>query len=174
MKVRTPLGRLPATLVVAANMAFWPTWTAVVGYAAARTGDGRFDHDDLITRIRPVERSGRWYRDRLRIERWKNRLPERGDAFGGFAKRSVAAGDAEVLRQFVVETRRAEHAHWGMTAGIGLTLLWNPWWALPVNAAVAAGSNLPCIAVQRYNRARLLRVLGRSSALAVGTTVGTE
>ena len=33
-----------------------------------------------------------------------------------------------------------------------MTLLWNPWWATPANVAVAVGSNLPCIAVQRYNR----------------------
>ena len=174
MRVRTPIGRLPATAVVAGNVIFWPVWTALVGFAAARTGDGRFDHDDLVTRIRPVEADGRWYRDRLRIERWKSRLPERGAAFGGFAKRSVAAGDTQVLQQFVVETRRAEHAHWGMAAGVALTVLWNPWWAFPVNAAVAAGSNLPCIAVQRYNRARLLRVLTRSSRPAVGSGVRSE
>ncbi len=79
--------------------------------------------------------------------------------FGGFEKRTVSSGDPEVMEQFVLETRRAEHAHWGMAAGVVLTLLWNPWWAAPANVAVAAGSNLPCIAVQRYNRARLRRVL---------------
>jgi glycosyl-4,4'-diaponeurosporenoate acyltransferase len=168
MRVRTPVGRLPAAVVLVANMAFWPAWTALVGFAAARAGEGRFDHDDVLTRLRPVERDGAWYRERLRIERWKDRLPERGAAFGGFAKRSVGGGDAAVLRQFVVETRRAEHAHWGMVAGVGLTVLWNPWWALPVNAAVAVGSNLPCIAIQRYNRARLLRVLGRVHGRSVG------
>ena len=31
----------------------------------------------------------------------------------------------------------------------------------PVNAGVGAVANLPCIAVQRYNRARLVRLLGR-------------
>jgi glycosyl-4,4'-diaponeurosporenoate acyltransferase len=174
MRVHTPIGRLPATAVVAANMAFWPAWTALVGFAAARTGDQRFDHDDGITRLRPVERDGHWYREQWRIESWKQRLPERGAAFGGFAKRSVAFGSDDVLRQFVVETRRAEHAHWGMTAGMLLTVLWNPWWALPVNAAVALGSNVPCIAVQRYNRARLLRVLSRSSRLPVASALSSE
>ena len=71
----------------------------------------------------------------------------------------MAQGDVEVMEQFLLETRRAEHAHWGMVAGVAVTLLWNPWWATPANVAVAVGSNVPCIAVQRYNRARLRRAI---------------
>lgn len=159
MRVRTPLGRLPASLVIAANAAFWPAWTAAVGWAAQRTPDRRFSSDDALTRERSFERGGRWYREEWRIERWKGALPEAGGAFGGFEKRSVAQGDVEVMEQFLIETRRAEHAHWGMVAGVAVTLLWNPWWAAPANVAVAVGSNVPCIAVQRYNRARLRRAI---------------
>ena len=140
-------------------MGFWPAWTLLVGYLAGRVPDEWFAEDDALTVMRSLERGGRWYREDLRIERWKGLLPEAGGVFGGFAKQSVAAGDPAVMRQFLVETRRAEYAHWGMTAGVVVTLLWNPWWAFPANAAVAAGSNLPCIAVQRYNRARLRRAL---------------
>lgn len=161
MRLRTPVGRLPAVAVVAGNVLFWPAWTMAVGYAAARTPASRFDHDDVLTRLRPFERSGDWYRERWRIQRWKDRLPEGGALFGGFAKRSIERGDADVMAQFVVETRRAEHAHWGMVGGAVVTTLWNPWWAFPANLAVGLGSNLPCIAIQRYNRARLLRVEDR-------------
>ena len=159
MRVSTPVGRLPASLVIAGNAVFWPAWTALVGYAAQRTPDAHFAEDDRITRQRDFEGEGGWYRDKLRIDRWKTRLPEAGSVFGGFEKRTVAAGDRVVMQQFVVETRRAEHAHWGMVCGVALTILWNPWWAVPANVAVAAGSNLPCIAVQRYNRLRLHRAL---------------
>lgn len=159
MRVSTPIGRLPASVVIAGNVLFWPTWTALVGYVAQRTPDARFATDDVITRAQPFEREGAWYRDTLQIERWKTRLPEVGAAFGGFEKRSVGSGDREVMERFMVETRRAEHAHWGMAAGVVLTLLWNPWWAAPANVAVAAGSNVPCIAVQRYNRVRLRRAI---------------
>lgn len=141
-------------------MLFWPAWTALVGYAAHQTPDSRFAEDDPLTRQRRFERDGTWYRDTLAIDRWKTRLPEAGSAFGGFEKRTVSGGDPRVMEQFVVETRRAEHAHWGMLGGVALTLLWNPWWAAPANVAVAVGSNLPCIAVQRYNRVRLIRAIG--------------
>jgi glycosyl-4,4'-diaponeurosporenoate acyltransferase len=145
--------------VIAGNVLFWPAWTALIGYAAQRVPAARFSDDDWVTRPRRFESDGVWYRDSLQIDHWKGRLPEAGAAFGGFEKRTVSGGNPAVMEQFVIETRRAEHAHWGMVSGVVLTLLWNPWWAAPANIAVAVGSNLPCIAVQRYNRARLRRAL---------------
>lgn len=153
------MGRLPASVVITGNVLFWPAWTVLVGYAAQRTPDARFVEDDLLTCQRGFERDGAWYQDTLAIDRWKTRLPEAGSMFGGFEKRTVAGGDPAVMEKFVIETRRAEHAHWGMVSGVVLTMLWNPWWAAPANLAVAAGNNVPCIAVQRYNRARLVRAL---------------
>ncbi|MCZ3388503.1 MAG: hypothetical protein LH645_05150 [Actinomycetia bacterium] len=159
MRVQTPVGRLPASVIIAGNVLFWPTWTVLVGYAAQRTPAERFSRDNWLTRPRPYEDDGVWYRDTLQIDRWKSRLPEAGSAFGGFAKRTVSGGNPVVMKRFVVETRRAEHAHWVMVSGAAVTLLWNPWWAAPANLAFAAGGNLPCIAVQRYNRVRLGRAL---------------
>jgi glycosyl-4,4'-diaponeurosporenoate acyltransferase len=162
MRVATPVGRLPWWAVVLGNTAFWPVWTVAAGFVTDRASLSRFAHDDAITRLRAFEGDGNWYRDHLDIHAWKDRLPEAGAAFGGFAKRSVRGGDVEHLQAFVVETRRAEHAHWRMLAGVVVTCAWNPWWAFPANMAFAVGSNLPCIAVQRYNRARLDRLIRRS------------
>ncbi|MCZ3387445.1 MAG: hypothetical protein LH630_10900 [Actinomycetia bacterium] len=159
MRISTPLGRLPASAVIAGNVVFWPSWTVLVGLAAQRMPDARFANDNVISRQRGFERGDRWYRDTLRIDRWKSLLPEAGATFGGFEKRTVNGGDQSTMEQFVIETRRAEHAHWAMLGGVLLTLLWNPWWAAPANIAFAAGSNVPCIAVQRYNRVRLRRTL---------------
>lgn len=155
MGVQTPIGRLPAWAVVTTNVVFWPCWMAAVGFVAARASDQRFSSEDFVTRVRPFEERGRWYRDRLAIHRWKDRLPEAGTLFGGYSKRQLHAHDRAALERFALETRRAEHAHWGMLAGAVVTTLWNPPWAFPINAGVGAGVNLPCLLVQRYNRARL-------------------
>lgn len=159
VRVQTPIGQIPASAVIIGNLVFWPAWTAAVGWVAQRTPDSRFAADNLITRAWPGERDGLLYRETLGIDRWKDLLPEAGAVFGGFSKRSIQSGETELLEQFLIETRRAEHAHWGMAAGFAVTLIWNPWWASGANALVAASSNLPCIAVQRYNRIRLRRVL---------------
>lgn len=147
---------------------FWPAWTAAAGYLAERVPSQAFESDDALTRLRHFEHDGDWYRDCLLIHAWKDRIPEAGAVFGGFAKRNIQGSDADELIEFVVECRRAEYAHWVMSSGVVLTYLWNPRWAFPVNAAVAAGSNLPCIAVQRYNRARLNRTIARMRARSPG------
>jgi glycosyl-4,4'-diaponeurosporenoate acyltransferase len=163
MRVKTPVGELSWWLVLGGNVVFWPTWTLGMGYVANRADAQRFREDDPVTRLRGWEQDGGWYRDRVAIDNWKDRLPEAGALFGGKDKRSLAGSSSTELEAFVVETRRAEHAHWTMAGGVVVCSLWNPWWAAPINVLVASISNLPCIAVQRYNRARLLRVLVRRS-----------
>jgi glycosyl-4,4'-diaponeurosporenoate acyltransferase len=154
------------TSVVLANVVGWAVWMLLVGWCAHRVALHRLDHDTWLTRPRHVERGGRWYESAWRIRIWKDWLPEGGAFFpGGFAKRSVALGDPQVMTRFVAETRRAEYAHWVMMAGAPLFFLWNPWWADVVIVAFAVGVNLPCLVVQRYNRLRLTRVLHRRGAL---------
>ena len=95
----------------------------------------------------------------LLIKRWKDWLPDGARWFShGFSKRALANKHPEYLRRFVCETRRGEICHWLAIACVPLFGLWNPGWGLLVNAAYALLANLPCILVQRYNRARLLRL----------------
>ena len=46
---------------------------------------------------------------------------------------------------------------------IPLFMAWNPWWADLVMIAYALIANLPCILVQRFNRARMQQSLDRLS-----------
>jgi glycosyl-4,4'-diaponeurosporenoate acyltransferase len=39
-------------------------------------------------------------------------------------------------------------------------LVWNWWWVELLMVVYALAANLPCLLVQRYNRARLARLLG--------------
>ena len=163
--VPTPLGDLSAWAVIAANVVGWATWMLFVGWGVNRVALGRVDHDTWLTRARGFERGGRWYESRWHIRAWKDRLPEGGAFFrGGFAKRSVAGGDAALLSRFVAETRRAEYAHWLMRAGAPVFFVWNAWWGDVLMVAFAVAVNLPCLMVQRYNRLRLTRVLRRLAA----------
>jgi glycosyl-4,4'-diaponeurosporenoate acyltransferase len=151
---------LAVTLV--ADVVAWTVIGIVVGYTMHRWPTGRLERDGPVTRIRPFEQEGRLY-VRLGIRRWKDRLPEAGALFrGGVSKRST--GGPEAFDRFVVETRRAELTHWWVLAAAPLFALWNPWPLTAVMVAYAIVANVPCIAIQRYNRARLGRIGRRSSA----------
>lgn len=105
---------------------------------------------------------GALYDKLLLIKRWKHWLPDGAVWVGGdFAKARLRARDAAYLRRFAQETWRGELCHWAVLACTPVFLVWNPAWTFGIHAAYALVANLPCVLVQRHNRARLQRVLGR-------------
>ena len=141
----------------------WTVLSTTVGYATHRLSDARFAGDGLVLRARRWERDGALYEDRLHIKSWKAHLPEAGHWFaGGFDKKHLGEGTTAHLQQFVIETRRAEWTHWILLLAGPFFLLWNPWGLGLVMVAYAVVANGPCILIQRYNRSRLERVLGRA------------
>lgn len=153
---------LPQVLTLALDVVAWAVFHAATGYAAHRLDERRLGRDGWLLRPRRFEEAGRWYRRRLRIDRWKDRLPEAGGLFrGGVSKRRLPATDVAGLHVFVRETRRAELAHWWAMCCGPVFVLWNP----PLAAGLLVGYgvlvNLPFIAIQRYNRSRILTLLER-------------
>jgi glycosyl-4,4'-diaponeurosporenoate acyltransferase len=151
----------PSTPVaVALNFVAWGIFHSLAGYLAWRTNERRFLEDNCFTRLRVWEQDGQFYTDRLLVRRWKNVLPEAGGLLpGGFSKKRLERRDDEYLHAFLCETRRAEFSHWLAMAPAPLFFLWNKWPAAALMIPYAVLVNLPFIAVQRYNRARLERVL---------------
>lgn len=151
-------------LAIAGGVA-WGAWSSVCGFAAHRLPRERLERDEWIWRLGRVEAGGRAYERVLRIKRWKDRLPEAGALFrGGFSKRRVERHDRAYLAEFAAATRRAELAHWAIVALAPTFFLWMPlfgmpWWLATAMFGYGLVANVPCILVQRYNRARLERVL---------------
>lgn len=153
---------MPQWLTVVVDVLAWGFFHAATGYAAHRLGDERLARDGWLLRARAFERGGHWYRRRLRIHRWKDRLPEAGALFeGGVSKRELPGRDADGLRTFVRETRRAELTHWWAMWCSPLFLLWNPPLAAALLVAYGVLVNVPFIAIQRYNRSRTMLLLDR-------------
>lgn len=145
--------------VVVGNVAFWAVCHSGTGWWVHRLPADRLARDGPVLRLREWERDGRVYGDRLRVKRWKDRVPEAGAFFpGGLSKRTLG-GD---LHRFVIETRRAERGHWLAMACGPIAILWNPPLGAVLMVLYGVVANAPCIAIQRYNRARALRVLARS------------
>ena len=166
--------RRPLLPVVLADAATWAAWSAVVGYAAHRLRASWLDHDGALTRLRPWERGGRLY-ERAGIRRWKDRLPEAGATFrGGRSKRALPGRSDDELRAFAAETRRAELVHWVIPSITPVFVLWNPPALVGAMAVYAVVANLPCLFVQRYNRARVARVLDRRAARSTPAAISTR
>jgi glycosyl-4,4'-diaponeurosporenoate acyltransferase len=155
---------MPPALTIAVDVMAWGAFHAATGYAAYRLDESRLSRDGWLLRQRRFEAAGRWYRRRLRIDRWKDKVPEAGGFFrGGVSKRHLPAHDPAGLELFVRETRRAELAHWwAMGCGL-LFVLWNS----PLGATLLIGygvlANLPFIVIQRYNRFRIHALIERRS-----------
>ena len=135
-------------------------WTAIqitLALIAQRVSSRHFD----IT-VSGWERNGQFYHS-LGVRAWKDRLPDAGSWLpGGFGKRRLCGRSFAELECFAREARRGELVHWSAIAALPLFTLWNSWPGMFVNAAYAIAANLPCIIAQRYNRARIARVLRRS------------
>ncbi len=153
---------MPQWLTIVVDVIAWGVFHAATGYAAHRLGDSRLARDGWLLRQRRFEEGGRWYRRRLRIHRWKDRLPEAGALFeGGVSKRALPAHDLEGLELFVRETRRAELTHWWALCCGPVFVLWNPPLAAGLLVAYGALVNLPFIVIQRHNRFRTQSLLRR-------------
>jgi glycosyl-4,4'-diaponeurosporenoate acyltransferase len=156
----------PITVVV--NILVWAIVHTGTGYLVHRLPDRGFARDRWWSHLLRFERSGRFYEDVLRIKRWKDRMPEAGALFpGGRSKRALPGRDGDALQLFVTETRRAEAAHWLAALASPCFVLWNPPLAAALVMVYGFGVNLPFIAIQRYNRARVARIVERRGRRAV-------
>jgi glycosyl-4,4'-diaponeurosporenoate acyltransferase len=155
-----PVVTIAPPLLVIIDVIAWGLIHAGTGYVVHRISLRWLRQDRWLFRERSFERGGCVYRDTLRINRWKDRVPEAGGLFpGGLSKRTLPSAADGGLPRFAAETRRAELGHWLAAAGGPFFALWNP---LPIAAVMALYGltvNLPFIAIQRYNRIRACRVL---------------
>ena len=59
---------------------------------------------------------------------------------------------------------RTSLTHWAIAALGPVFFLWNPWWLALALLGYGLLATVPCLLVQRYNRARLEGLLQRTAA----------
>ena len=160
-----PLVHVAPAVALVLNVALWASAQVSTGYVAHRLPLSSLQRDRGILRLRRFEAGGRCYERTLRIGRWKDRLPEAGGFFaGGLTKRKIPDRADGGLERLAAETRRAELAHWASFWCLPLTIIWNAPLGVALMAAYGVIFNLPLIVIQRYNRARVARILQRRAA----------
>ncbi len=152
---------MTALSFLAANSLFWAAVHTASGSLGHLLPSSVYRYDAWLFRTRPWEAGGRLYKRRFRIDTWKDKLPEAGELLGihPFNKRRLHRHDVAYLERFLLETCRAELTHLLPFAFYPFCLLWNPPIGAVISFAYALLANVPFVMVQRYNRARLVRVV---------------
>ena len=137
------------------DIGIWPLTQLGISAIVVRLSGHLFANDTLLTRPYFFEKSLRLYRA-LGVPRWKKHLPDGGYLVGGHRK-WLSPFVPSARHRFLIETRRAEVAHWLQIGCACVTWLWNPLWACILMTGYGILSSVPCILAQRYNRIRLQR-----------------
>jgi glycosyl-4,4'-diaponeurosporenoate acyltransferase len=154
------LVELPILWTALLNVLVWLVIQLGLAWAMTQIPAKHFNPRSAWARLWNWEKSGRAYEKSFAIKRWKDWLPDAAGWFkGGFPKAELRACTPDFLERFLRETWRGELTHWLALLALPVFAIWNPVGGIVVNIAYALAANLPCILVQRYNRARFLRIL---------------
>lgn len=137
------------------NLIIVAIWHLVFLFACQKLPDSTFDASKNRYIPREWEHGGRWYRDYLKIQLWKDRLPQHIGK-EGFSKKHLNSDSIEYIDQFILETCRGEWNHKKNCLCSIVMLLINPLLVGVIVSTLILIGNLPFAMVQRYNRFRLL------------------
>ena len=123
-----------------------------------------FDCGRPLFRIREWERNGLIY-ERVGIRRWKDKVPDMSRIIRSMLPKRLSTGAPDENARLVLrETCVAEFIHIELIlTGLGCLLIWPGAGGAVVFLLWVLG-NVPFIWIQRYNRPRLTRLLGRMEA----------
>ena len=125
--------------------------------------DTWFREDSWFFQCFDWEKGGRVY-NAFHIRKWQNKVPDMSRLFPGIMQeKKISRNFREDLPLMIRETCIAEFIHWVLCiAGLGCLRIW-PGFGGFVTAFLYTLGNLPFIMIQRYNRPRLVGLLGRCS-----------
>ncbi len=150
------------------NISSWVVIHLGVSYLCLKIPLGKFNYNNWLFKIKSFESHGKIYEKIFKIKKWKDKVPDGAKIFKkGFPKKKLEQKKLEQTNKkyfntFMLETCRGEITHWLQILPVWIFFLWNPWWSGIIMIVYAFLVNLPCIMLQRYNRARLLRILDKN------------
>jgi len=159
---------LPTFWTVLLDIAIWFVIHLGIVSMVLRIPASRFRPEGFLFRRREFENGGLFYLQYFKIKRWKKYAPDGADFSKkkGFPKKKLKETSNAYLHQFLIETCRAETAHWLLIGVAPLFFLWNRVWVGWFMIVYAVAQNLPLIMIQRYNRIRFRRILGQRDVAA--------
>ena len=154
------LSNLNTIRLIAFNFAIMVIWQFVCLILCKILPIKIFDHKKLIYRIQPWENNGDFYVKFLKIKKWKDCLPQYTSK-NGFSKKHINFNkntDLSYINEFITETCRAEWNHLACCFYFLFAFMVNSLKNAIIFSFIPILANLPFLLIQRYNRARLLKV----------------
>lgn len=136
------------------NLTLVGAWHLAVFIACIRLPISIFNPRKRRYQPKVWERGGKWYRDKLKIQRWKDKVPQYIGR-GGFSKEHLADLTPDYLDEFIMETCRAEWMHLLNCICAAAVFFTNPLLPGLFYVGLVLLGNLPFAIIQRYNRFRL-------------------
>lgn len=144
-------------VIFAVNFVLCVIWHFIVLFACIHINAKAFDSNRLLYREHKWERNGKWYVKYLKINEWKDILPQRIGS-DGFSKAHFTGKSKEYMDRFILETCRGEWNHTFNCAYALIAVAISPPLYGIIFGFLTVLVNLPFIAIQRYNRIRLLKI----------------
>ena len=155
--IKLLLKDLHSLSIIGINIFICALWHFLIFVICITIDDSFFDYKKACYKQKKWENNGKWYDKTLKIKKWKNVIPQHIGK-DGFSKRHFESLSIEYIDQFILETCRGEWNHKYCTIYSIIAIIISPFWYGLFLGLITFIFNLACIAIQRYNRIRLLKV----------------
>lgn len=144
------------------NLGIFLISSIIVTLISTKLPDRYYNYRNWIYKERKWEKNGEFYQQMFKVKRWKKYMPEIADFINSvFSKKSIKEFDNAYIEKYLLESCRAEFAHWCIIFSSGMFLFYAGPAAFIYMFLIAILINVPFIIIQRYNRPRILHIMKR-------------
>jgi glycosyl-4,4'-diaponeurosporenoate acyltransferase len=117
-----------------------------------------FYKENIKISIKKIRKREKFYENFFKIKKWKDKIPQYIGK-NGFSKKRFISFNISYLKEFIAETYRGEFDHLACCAIIPFLFVLSSLQTAVFFSVMVILINLPCIFIQRYNRARLRKII---------------
>lgn len=150
-------------LIFFINSIFWIIVFLISGYIVHLFKLNFFNLKNPIFKIRKFEKNLTFYKKILKINKWKDKFPEKGNFYkiNNFSKKKLKSKKLDYLERYIIETCKGELAHILPFFFYPISNLWNPFPANLIMFLFCFLFNIPFIFILRYNRIRIYNLINK-------------
>ncbi len=141
------------------NALYWFIVQMVIAQLGTRISYKYLEKDNIYFRTWNFEQEGRLWQQLVKVQYWKRHLPDGKHINPNIVSKTTfdISNNMNEIRQFILETRRAELVH--LLSIIPIIAFFKSSKSVKIiNLFYVIIANVPCVIVQRYNRPKLIRI----------------